>query len=123
MIRITYTKKDSTLDWLNSKKSLRYKQTLAKYGREGVSKLRQLTPKDSGITAASWRYKVEENQNGCKLYFINDVVAGKDPLVILLEFGHRTRRGGYVTPRPFINQTIEDLFTKLSEEIRRDLSK
>ena len=36
---------------------------LDKYGREGVAALASATPVDTGLTANSWYYKIE-NQNG-----------------------------------------------------------
>ena len=40
---------------------------LDKYGREGVAALSSMTPIDSGETANSWYYKIE-NQNGIGVF-------------------------------------------------------
>lgn len=42
---------------------------LDKYGREGVAALASATPVDSGLTARSWHYKIENRKGSVAISF------------------------------------------------------
>ena len=42
---------------------------LDKYGREGVAALASATPKDTGLTASSWSYKIEQKNGSVTIAF------------------------------------------------------
>ena len=44
---------------------------LDKYGREGVAALASATPVDTGLTANSWRYKIEQKKGSVSISFYN----------------------------------------------------
>lgn len=101
------------------------KITLARYGEKGVALLREATPKDTGVTANSWYYKISTNLKQTKftLTFHNANVVNGVPIAIILQYGHATRNGGYVAGRDYINPPLQKVFDELSEkaweEIRR----
>jgi hypothetical protein len=92
------------------------------YGREGVRALAAATPVDSGITAGSWSYEIKMNKNSFSLVWKNSNVVGGIPVVILIQYGHGTRDGGYIQGRDFINPAIQPIFDKISDEVRKELS-
>ena len=97
---------------------------LNKYGRRGVEALRNATPKDTGTTADSWTYEIEEESNGnLKIVWHNTYVAGGwAPIAILLQYGHATRNGGYVQGTDYINPAIESIFNKMADEAWKEVS-
>ena len=44
---------------------------LDKYGREGVNALKSATPVDTGLTASSWYYEIENRNGVARLTFNN----------------------------------------------------
>lgn len=105
-----------------AKKGIRL-SSLDRFGREGVSALASATPVDSGETANSWDYKIE-NQNGVvKIGFYNSHVVKGVPIAIILQYGHGTRNGGYVQGRDYINPAIQPVFDQLAEHAWKEVTK
>ncbi len=100
------------------------RKILEKYGQKGVDALREATPKDTGVTADSWTYKIVEEPNGnLKIEWHNTNLAnGWVPVAILLQYGHATGNGGYVQGRDYINPAIESIFHQLADEAWKEVS-
>lgn len=93
------------------------------FGKLGVQKLKEETPKDSSETANSWNYSIENTDKGKILSFNNSNVTPEGtPIAILLEYGHATRSGtwfdGYNFIDPTINKVIGELISKINEIIK-----
>lgn len=89
---------------------------LDKYGKLGVAALSSATPVDTGLTANSWYYEIE-NQNGvAKLIFANSNVQNGVHIAIILQYGHGTGGGGYVQGRDYINPAIQPIFDRIAED-------
>lgn len=75
------------------------------YAQRGVEALMLETPIDTGETAMSWGYEIIQEDGRITLNFTNSSRAGDTniPVVILIQYGHATRNGGYVAPYDFIN--------------------
>ena len=79
-------------------------------GKEGVSRLAQATPVDTGLTATGWNYKVEKVKGGYKIGWFNNAHPETDAnIVALLKYGHGTKNGGYVPPNNFITPAIKSV--------------
>lgn len=96
---------------------------LDKFGREGVAALASATPVDSGITANSWFYKIENDGKSAKVTFYNSNIQNGVPIAIILQYGHGTRNGGWVQGRDYINPAIQPIFDKLANEAWREVTK
>lgn len=98
---------------------------LDKYGRRGVAALKEATPKDTGKTADSWYYRIEEDENGSlKIVWLNSNIAdGKVSVAILLQYGHATRNGGFVQGKDYINPAIEGIFQNMAEEAWKEVTR
>ena len=96
---------------------------LDKYGREGVAALRSATPVESGVTANSWYYEIENKDGVAKLSFHNSNIQNGVPIAIILQYGHATGTGGWVEGRDYINPAIQPIFDKIAkqawEEVKR----
>jgi hypothetical protein len=103
------------------KKSVRA-EILEKYGREGVNALSSATPVDSGLTAASWYYKIEDTKDSISIQFLNSNQNDGVPIAIILQYGHGTGTGGWVQGRDYINPALQPIFDKLSEEVWKEVS-
>lgn len=96
---------------------------LRQYGEEGVNLLREATPKDSGKTAESWYYKIEQNNGSTSLSFYNSNENNGVVIAILLQYGHATGTGGYVEGIDYINPAVQPLFNELAEKVWKEVKK
>ena len=70
---------------------------LDKFGKEGVAALASATPVDSGETANSWYYEIENRKGSVTISFHNSNVQNGVPIAVILQYGHGTRNGGSLT--------------------------
>lgn len=96
---------------------------LDKYGRQGVAALSSATPIDSGLTAESWYYEIENKKGSATITFYNSNVQNGVPIAIVLQYGHGTRNGGWVQGRDYINPAIQPIFDKITEAAWREVTK
>lgn len=110
-------------DWGNTKtflkktKSRRFHNKLIKYAKKGVEALRNATPIDTGLTASSWYYEIEETKEGITIYWDNSNVINFVPIALIIQYGHATRGGGWVEGRDYINPAIQPIFDEMVKEI------
>ena len=95
---------------------------LDKYGREGVAALASATPVDSGNTANSWYYNIENKKESVAITFYNSNIQNGVPIAIILQYGHGTRNGGWVQGRDYINPAIQPIFDKIAESAWKEVS-
>lgn len=100
-----------------------YLNLLDNYGRIGVSVLASATPKDTGKTASSWNYEIIKEKDRIILAFTNSNVNDGANIAILLQYGHGTRNGGYVTGRDYINPSIQPVFDELASDAWKEVTK
>ena len=103
--------------------SVRYLQILERYAREGCAALMSATPKDTGITADSWSYRISRTNNAFSIIWENSNVVDGVPIVIILQYGHGTGNGGYVQGRDYINPAIKPVMDKIANEVWREVTK
>lgn len=96
---------------------------LDKYGREGVAALASATPRDSGKTANSWYYTIENRNGSAVISFNNSNIQNGIPIAIILQYGHGTGTGGWVEGRDYINPAIQPVFDKIAENAWREVTK
>lgn len=96
---------------------------LDKYGQKGVAALASATPVDTGQTAASWYYRVENKNGSASITFYNSNIQNGIPIAIILQYGHGTGTGGYVQGRDYINPAIQPIFDQITEEAWREVTK
>ena len=96
---------------------------LDKYGREGVAALVSATPIESGKTASSWYYEIENSNGSATISFYNSNVNKGVPIAIILQYGHGTGTGGWVQGRDYINPAIQPVFDRIAEEAWREVTK
>lgn len=121
---ITITQKGdfkNTEKFLNRAQKLNYMNILNKYGAMGVSELAKATPKDSGITAASWDFNIELQSGGYTINWFNTHTNNGVVIAILIQYGHGTGNGGYVQPRDYINPAMKPIFEKMAEDIWKEV--
>ena len=96
---------------------------LDKYGRAGVAALASATRVDSGLTASSWYYKIENKGGSVTISFHNSNIQNGVPIAIILQYGHGTGTGGWVEGRDYINPAIQPIFDEIANNAWREVTK
>lgn len=96
-------------------------RNLDKYGKMGVSALASATPKDTGKTARSWRYEIEKNSNSVRICWVNDNVNKGANIAVLIQYGHGTGNGAYVSGVDYINPALKSIFDAIAEDIWKEV--
>lgn len=114
---------DKTEQFLKRARRQDYLKRLDGYGRLGVQKLQAATPRDTGLTATSWNYRIDRNKNSVSLVWTNSNLTEQGvPIAILIQYGHGTGAGVYVQGIDYINPALVPIFNEISEQIREEVS-
>jgi hypothetical protein len=106
-----------TNDFLKSLLSGDFYTDLNRYGQMGVDALAKATPVDSSLSANSWAYRIIKNRRRPGIEWYNTNIVSGTPVVILIQYGHATGTGGYVSGRDFINPAMRPIFDKIAEDV------
>lgn len=87
------------------------------FGQQGVAALETATPRDTGVAAGSWYYDIVKTAGGATIAWKNFDAVNGVPIVILLQYGHRTGTGGWVEGRDFINPALNRVFINAINEV------
>ena len=113
---------DKTFKFIKSMKDRRYLDALKQYAQEGVDALTAATPRDTGKTADSWSYRIQETNNGATIYFTNDNAPNGVSVAFLIQYGHATRNGGYVQGIDYINPALKPIFEKMANNMWKEVT-
>lgn len=107
----------NTKKFFKSMLAREHMKQLEMYAELGVSALSAATPVDTGETASSWGYTIEETKKGISIVWTNSNVNEGVPIALILQYGHGTGTGGYVKGRDYINPAIRPIFDKIAEKV------
>lgn len=93
------------------------------YGRRGVQALHDATPVDTGKTANSWNYEIVRRGEKVSIIWKNSNINDGVPIAIILQYGHGTRNGGYVTGIDYINPAIKPIFNEIARDIWKEVTR
>lgn len=97
---------------------------LVKYGEMAVEALRAATPRDTGLTAASWYFEIAERDGTIAINFLNSNLGdGWAPIAILLQMGHATGTGGWVEGVDYINPALQPIFDKIAKDAWEEVTR
>jgi hypothetical protein len=85
----------------------------------GVNALASAVPKDSGLAADSWDYKVKKSRGSVSITWINNDIENGFPVAIMLQYGYGTGTGGYVQGRDYINPAMKPVFDDIANQVWR----
>ena len=108
---------DKTEKFLNRMSKGDILRTVERYAQLGVDALSSATPVDTGLTAASWGYKIESTRGNISIVWTNSNTAGGKPVAILLQYGHGTGTGGFVQGVDYINPALKPVFDKIANNV------
>lgn len=125
MLQISQSGTD--LDKLSKKlkkmKSMSIDNILEQYAEQGRVALSDATPKDTGLTSSSWRYKIKRERNQITIAWINDNVNKGVPVAVVIQYGHATGTGGWVEGIDYINPAMKKIFQTIADDIWKEVNK
>lgn len=95
---------------------------LDKYGREGVEALSRNTPKDSGLAASSWYYRIIRDGKRVSIEWCNSDIENGVNVAVILQYGHATKNGGWVEGIDYVNPAIRPIFERIAEESWKEMT-
>src|SRR5687768_10406027 len=95
---------------------------LDQYGRRGVAALSAATPRATGKTASSWTYTIQRSRTGVTIAWDNTNGQGRSKVAILIQYGHGTGTGGYVSGRDYINPALRPVFDEIARDVWRQVT-
>ncbi len=114
---------DKTFSFLEKAQRAYIEKILNKYGKVGVELLSSATPVRTGKTASSWGYEIEHSEDDIyTLYWKNSNVVKGINIALILQTGHGTKNGGYVSGINYIDPALEPLFKKLADDIWHEVT-
>ena len=125
-MHITITHKGDfkkTEKFLTGAQKLNVRSILNRYGEQGVNALSLATPIDSGVTAASWSYRVFQTEKGYQISWFNSHEENGIMPAILIQYGHGTKGGTYVEGIDYINPALKPIFNKIANAIDEEVSR
>lgn len=122
-------KLSSTGDFKHSRRFLKnitkkqFFKNLSYYGQKGVDALSKATPVDTGKTAASWGYKITEEEGKVTIAWTNSNVVNGIPIAIIIQYGHATGNGGWVEGRDYINPALQPIFDGILRDVWKEVTR
>jgi len=109
---------EKTRHWMEKLLHGKLWSALDHYGELGVNALANATPVDTGLTQASWGYRVIRDRRhiGLEWFNTNDPISGVS-VAILVQYGHGTGTGGWVQGRDFINPAMRPIFDMIANGV------
>lgn len=95
---------------------------LAPLAQQGVSALATMTPVESGITASSWSYEIEVDSEHVAIYWTNTHENEGVNIAVIIQYGHATGTGGYISGIDYINPAMLPIFESIIDSIWEKVS-
>lgn len=108
---------DNTEKFLRDMSKNDIKGILGKFGQQGVDALSLATPKRSGHTARSWKYRVDRKGKRWVVEWYNTNFNGDSQIAVLIQYGHGTGTGGFIEGIDYINPAMQPIFDQVIAEI------
>ena len=100
---------------LNSKKGYFTKEELIKIAEKSIELFKENTPTKTGETANSWEYTIEYTRKGPVINIDNTNIQNGYNIAILVDQGHATQTGHWVSGEHYIDQTIKEIFKYINK--------
>lgn len=107
----------TTEELIRKLKRINILSIMSSLGEEGVAALSSATPTDTGLTAGSWSYDVQESDGVYSISWTNTDVENDFPVAIMLQYGYATGTGGYVHGRDYINPAMRPIFDQIATRV------
>lgn len=80
------------------------------------------TPKDTGLTASSWAYKIIRTKDEVTIEFDNTNIQNGINIAILVDIGHASRNGSWIEGRNYIDPSIKNTYEEIVRNTWKELT-
>jgi hypothetical protein len=108
---------DNMEKFLKAMQKKDFRKVMEAEAERGKQALIKATPRNSGITASSWGYKIGQNKGSITITWTNSHVNEGVPIAVILQYGHGTGTGGYVQGIDYINPAMKPIFDSIADKI------
>ena len=112
----------NTEKFLKNASNKDYRSVLEQYAQAGVSALSAATPVNTGKTASSWSYVIEQSGSTMSIVWTNSNIQNGVNIALILQYGHGTKNGGYVQGMDYINPALRSVFDKMANAAWKEVS-
>jgi hypothetical protein len=119
-VRVSFTHSGSlskTEKFLKKMQKLNIAELIDKQAQRGVTALSNATPRDTGRVANSWGYVIEKSKGKVVITWTNSDIENGFPVAIMIQYGHGTGTGGYVSGQDYINPAMRPVFDSIIAEV------
>ena len=113
----------NTTNFIKRIRKLDFEHILTKYAEEGVKALASATPVRTGKTASSWNYEIKKERKQVTIYWTNSNIVNYVPIAVIIDYGHATQSGAYVSGRHYISPAIRPIFDQIAEAAWKEVTK
>lgn len=90
---------------------------------KSLEKFRQNTPSDSGLTANSWEYTIEQKDKKWIINFNNTNIQNGMNIALLIENGHATPSGKWISGKHYIDKTLKEIQKEIIDNEWEEITK
>jgi hypothetical protein len=109
-----------TMRFLKKISSVAFYKKLEQYAKEGVEALANATPKKTGDLSQRYSYEIDVGIDSTTITWHNDKMINGQSLVLMLNYGHGTRNGGWVNGLNFVDPAMAPVFEKMAENLWKE---
>lgn len=106
-----------TLKFLNAMQKLDIGKICEAEAQKGVHALMSATPRDTGLSANSWGYKIVQSKGSVMIGWTNSDVENGFPVALMIQYGHGTGTGGYIQGQDYINPAMRPIFDEIAATV------
>ncbi len=112
----------NTMNFLKSSKRIKMKN-VEYFAELCIERLKEETPVKTGLTRDSWEYTIERDSKGVIVNINNTNIQNGINIAVLLDMGHATKDGHYISGLHFINPIINYTFREIIDNTWKELNK
>ena len=109
-----------TMRFLKKISSAAFYKKLEQYAKEGVEALANATPKKTGDLSQRYSYEIDVGIDSTTITWHNDKMINGQSLVLMLNYGHGTRNGGWVNGLNLVDPAMAPVFEKMAENLWKE---
>lgn len=98
-------------------------ENIALIAEKCIERLKEETPKDSGITSNSWGYEIDTSKNRKTLTITNSNIQNGIKVVLLIEFGHATTGGTWVEGKNFVGPVTQEIYNSILSDTWKEMKR
>lgn len=99
------------------------KGQLEKLAEKNIHIMKAATPSNTGNLANQWSYEIVKTDNGYGILFKNSDIQNGINIAILVDRGHGTKTGTWVSGKNYIDPAIRDIYEAIIEQTWEERNK